>query len=102
MENKKIYFNSARYGYGMIDETQNLVRHNFNFNYYTKYKPCTLQFYDRQIVPKEDESNDKAYQYMYRYKITPLQGRFRKIPSHKPFIHDCELIDQYVVCYKDY
>jgi membrane-bound lytic murein transglycosylase MltF len=93
---EKKYFNSQRYGYGMIDETQNYIK-----NIYTKYKPCNLVLDNKEIVPKEDESNDKAYQYKYTYKIVPLKGKFIKIPDHKPFINNFELIDEYVVYYED-
>lgn len=84
----------------MIDERQHCDNHTFNF--YNKYKPCQLVLDSKELVPKEDESNDKAYQYKYTYKIVPLKGRFIKIPVHNPYIYEYQLIDEYVVFYKDY
>jgi len=99
MENKKVYFQSRRYGFGMVDEKQH--NNTYGWNFYNKYKPCQLVLYDKELVPKEDESNDKAYQYKYTYKIVPIKGKFKKIPVHMPFIYDFELIDEYLVYYKD-
>ena len=97
---EKKYFNSVRYGFGMVDETKPIAIFG-NQNYYNRYKPCKLVLDNKEIVPKEDESNDKAYQYKYTYKIVPIKGKFIKIPDHQPFIYDFELIDEYVVYYED-
>ena len=80
----------------MIEETPNYI-----YDWYNKYKPCYLEFIKKELVPKENEDNDKDYQYMYTYKIVPCNGKFRKIPIHKPYIYIHQLIDQYLIYYKD-
>ena len=101
MENEKKYFNSQRYGYGMIDQKKEIQGFG-DFRYFNKYKPCHLELVRKEIVPKEDETNDKAYQYMYTYKMVPYQNsKFVKIPSHLPFIYKYALQDEYVTYFKD-